>query len=74
MSPKMTMTQDVVARTLCRYAVGLVIKTDEVSEQLSCPREGTKMDEHGVGLAHLPYEQENRSRWAGDEVMQTLVP
>jgi hypothetical protein len=28
-----------------------MIKTDEVSEQLSCPRSGTKMDENGVGPA-----------------------
>jgi hypothetical protein len=32
-----------------------MIKTDEVSEQLSCPREGTKMDENGMGLASIEY-------------------
>src|SRR5687768_1038966 len=32
-----------------------MIKTDEVSEQLSCPREGTKIDENGAGLARIAY-------------------
>jgi hypothetical protein len=32
------------------------------------------MDENGVGLANAPYKQSNPSSWAGDEVVQTLVP
>jgi hypothetical protein len=32
------------------------------------------MDENGVGLASIEYGRENRSRWAGDEVIQSLVP
>jgi hypothetical protein len=51
----MTMTQDVVARTPYRCAVGLMIETDEVSEQLPCSRSGTKMDENGAGLASIAY-------------------
>jgi hypothetical protein len=38
------------------------------------PCGGTKMDEKGVGLANVPYRQENPSSWAGDEVVHTLVP
>jgi len=54
-SPTETKTEGIVARAPYRCAVGLMIKTDEVSEQLPCPRSGTKMDENGVGLAHVAY-------------------
>ena len=37
LSPKVPMTEDGVTRMPYRYAVGLMIKTDEVSEQL-CPQ------------------------------------
>jgi hypothetical protein len=55
MPEKVTNTQEIVTRTPYRCAVGLMIKTDEVSEQLSCPRSGTKRDENGVGLASIEY-------------------
>jgi hypothetical protein len=51
----MAQTQEIVTRTPYRCAVGLMIKTDEVSEQLLCPRSGTKMDEHGAGVASIAY-------------------
>jgi hypothetical protein len=38
------------------------------------PRQGTTRDEHGVGLANIAQGQYNPSSWAGDEVVQTLVP
>jgi hypothetical protein len=44
-----------VTRMPYRCAVGLMIKTDEVSEQLPCSRSGTKMDENGAGLASIAY-------------------
>jgi hypothetical protein len=51
----MTKSQVIMTRMAYRCAVGLMIKTDEVSEQLSCLRSGTKMDENGVGLASIEY-------------------
>jgi hypothetical protein len=54
-SPKVPMTQDVLTRAPYRCAVGVMIKTDEVSEQLPCPCSGTKMDENGAGLASVAY-------------------
>jgi hypothetical protein len=55
LSPKVPMTEDGVTRMPYRYAVGLMIETDEVSEQLPCSRSGTKMDENEAGLASIAY-------------------
>jgi hypothetical protein len=38
------------------------------------PRGGIKRDENSAGLANVPYRQWNPSNWAGDEVVQMLVP
>jgi hypothetical protein len=32
-----------------------MIEIDQVSEQLPCPRSGTKMDENGAGLVSVDY-------------------
>jgi hypothetical protein len=57
-----TVTTGGMGRRIERYRAlslptGLMIKTDEVSEQVSCPREGTKMNENGVGLASIEYRR-----------------
>jgi hypothetical protein len=37
--------------------IGVLSREHGISEQLPCPRSGTKMDENGAGLASVAYRR-----------------